>query len=137
MTVCVKINTILNGRSSLFLVYNTKRRFMYTSNIEKNIKIELKKSIPSVKGLPLIGTAFSIMAAGGGRKLHEYIDKRHQQYGPVFREKLGSVDAIWICNPLDMKLLFAQEGKFPQHILPDAWLLYNDTFGQQRGVYFM
>lgn len=137
MTVRVKVNTIFNGRSSLFFVYNSKRRFVYTSNTEKNIKIELKKSIPSVKGLPLIGTTFSIMAAGGGRKLHEYIDKRHQQYGPVFREKLGSVDAIWICNPLDMKLLFAQEGKFPQHILPDAWLLYNDTFGQQRGVYFM
>lgn len=137
MTVRVKVNTIFNGRSSLFFVYNSKRRFVYTSNTEKNIKIELKKSIPSVKGLPLIGTAFSIMAAGGGRKLHEYIDKRHQQYGPVFREKLGSVDAIWICNPLDMKLLFAQEGKFPQHILPDAWLLYNNTFGQQRGVYFM
>lgn len=137
MTGHVKVNTILNRRSLLLLVYNSKRRFMCTSNIEKKLKIELKKSIPSVKGLPLIGTAFSIMAAGGGRKLHEYIDKRHQQYGPVFREKLGSVDAIWICNPLDMKLLFAQEGKFPQHILPDAWLLYNDTFGQQRGVYFM
>lgn len=131
------INTTFNRRSLLVLVYNTKKRFMCTSNIEKNIKIELKKSIPFVKGLPLFGTALSIMAAGGGRKLHEYIDKRHQQYGPVFREKLGSVDAIWICNPLDMKLLFAQEGKFPQHILPDAWLLYNDTFGQQRGVYFM
>lgn len=109
---------------------------MSTSN-NKNIKVEQKKDVPIVKGLPVVGTMFSILAAGGGRKLHEYIDKRHKQYGSIFREKLGSVDAIWISDPLDMKLVFAQEGKFPQHILPEAWLLYNDTYGQQRGLYFM
>jgi len=120
----------------LVLVNSTKKRFMSTSNL-KTIITESKKEIPIVKGLPLVGTMFSILAAGGGRKLHEYIDKRHQKYGSVFREKLGSVDGIWISNPLDMKLLFAQEGKFPEHILPEAWLLYNDTYGQKRGLYFM
>lgn len=124
------------NRCSL-LVNITKKKFMSTSNI-KNINIhDLKKDIPIVKGLPIVGTIFSILAAGGGRKLHEYIDKRHEQYGSVFREKLGSVDAVWISDPLDMKLLFAQEGQFPQHILPEAWVLYNDTYGQQRGLYFM
>ncbi|XP_022164033.1 cytochrome P450 315a1, mitochondrial [Myzus persicae] len=120
----------------LGLVNFTKTRFMSTSN-SKNLRTESKKEIPVVKGLPVVGTMFSILAAGGGRKLHEYIDKRHQQYGSVFREKLGPIDAIWISDPLDMKLLFAQEGKFPKHILPEAWLLYNDTYGQQRGLYFM
>ncbi|XP_050059362.1 cytochrome P450 315a1, mitochondrial isoform X3 [Aphis gossypii] len=125
-----------NRYCSLVLVNFTKTRFMSTSNL-KNIRTKSKKEIPIVKGLPIVGTMFSILAAGGGRKLHEYIDKRHEQYGSVFREKLGPVDAIWISNPLDMKLLFAQEGKFPKHILPEAWLLYNDTYGQQRGLYFM
>jgi len=125
-----------NKYCSLVLVNFTKTRFMSTSNL-KNIRTKSKKEIPIVKGLPIVGTMFSILAAGGGRKLHEYIDKRHEQYGSVFREKLGPVDAIWISNPLDMKLLFAQEGQFPKHILPEAWLLYNDTYGQQRGLYFM
>lgn len=125
-----------NRYCSLVLVNFTKTRFMSTTNL-KNIRTKSKKEIPIVKGLPIVGTMFSILAAGGGRKLHEYIDKRHEQYGSVFREKLGPVDAIWISNPLDMKLLFAQEGKFPKHILPEAWLLYNDTYGQQRGLYFM
>lgn len=125
-----------NRYCSLVLVNSTKKRFMSTSNL-KTIITESKKEIPIVKGLPLVGTMFSILAAGGGRKLHEYIDKRHQKYGSVFREKLGSVDAIWISDPLDMKLLYAQEGKYPNHILPEAWLLYNDTYGQKRGLYFM
>lgn len=123
-------------RSLLFLVNITKERFISTSNI-KNIVVKQKKDIPIVKGLPIVGTIFSILAAGGGRKLHEYIDKRHEEYGSVFKEKLGPVDAVWISDPLDMKLVYAQEGKFPQHILPEVWLLYNDTYGQQRGLYFM
>lgn len=127
---------MLNKRS-LFLMNTNKTTFMSTYNTNNYIKVKLKEDIPIVKGLPLVGTIFSILAAGGGRKLHDYIDKRHQQYGSVFREKLGSVDAIWISDPLDMKLLFAQEGKCPKHILPEAWLLYINTYGQQRGLYFM
>lgn len=133
MKVFVSVYIMFN-RSSLFCVNASKMRMMSTKNI---IKIKSNKDIPIVKGLPLVGTIFSILAAGGGRKLHEYIDMRHKQYGSVFREKLGSVDAIWISDPLDMKLLFAQEGKFPRHILPEAWLLYNQTYGQKRGLYFM
>ncbi|XP_025424784.1 cytochrome P450 315a1, mitochondrial isoform X2 [Sipha flava] len=126
---------MFNRHCILFLRNNTKNKFM--SSIIKDYTNESKKDIPIVKGLPVVGTIFSILLAGGGRKLHEYIDKRHQQYGSVFREKLGPLDAVWISDPLDMKLLFAQEGKYPQHMLPEAWLLYNDTYGQQRGLYFM
>lgn len=137
MSAFVKLYMMANRRSLLFLVNITKERFMSTSSNNKNIIVEQKKDVPIVKGLPVVGTIFSILAAGGGRKLHEYIDMRHKQYGSVFREKLGSIDAIWVSDPLDMKLVFAQEGKFPLHILPEAWLLYNDTYGQQRGLYFM
>lgn len=124
-------------RSSLFLWNRIKKKFSSSTENENITIVNSKHEIPIVKGLPVVGTMFSIIAAGGGRKLHEYIDKRHQQYGTVFREKLGPVDAIWISDPLDMKLLFGQEGKFPKHILPEAWLLYNETYGQQRGLYFM
>lgn len=124
-------------RRLLFLVNTTKKRLMSTLNI-KDIKTNnLKKDIPTVKGMPLVGTIFSILFAGGGRKLHEYIDKRHEQYGSVFKEKLGPIDAVWISDPSDMKLLFTQEGKYPKHILPEAWVLYNNTYNQQRGLYFM
>lgn len=136
MRVSVYVNTILNRCYTFFLVNNTKNRSMSSSNIKEKTNAS-KKNIPIVKGLPVFGTTFSILLAGGGRKLHEYIDKRHQQYGSVFREKLGPLDAVWISDPMDMKLLFAQEGKYPHHILPEAWLLYNETYGQQRGLYFM
>lgn len=124
------------GGSSLFLSNLTNKRLLSSSNI-KSVTIETAKDIPIVKGLPIFGTIFSFMAAGSTRKLHEYIDKRHQQYGSVFREKLGPVDAIYISDPSDIQLLFQQEEKYPQHYLPDAWLLYNETYGQQRGLYFM
>lgn len=134
MTALVSICEMLSRQPSLFIVKTIRNRHMSVSNVKN---IESKTDIPTVKGLPIFGTTFSILAAGGGPKLHEYISMRHQQYGPVFREKIGPVDAIWISDPSDMKLLFVQEGKFPQHILPEVWSLYNDTYGQQRGIYFM
>lgn len=133
MTTFVNFYTMFN-RSSLIFTNASKTRLMSTKNI---VKFKSKENIPMVKGFPIVGTIFSVLAAGGGRKLHEYINMRHHQYGSVFREKIGSVDAIWISDPLDMKLLFVQESTFPKHILPEAWLLYNDTYGQERGLYFM
>lgn len=137
MKIFYNIYTMLNrGSSSLFILNLAKKRLMSSTNT-KSKNIQTIKDVPVVKGLPVFGTLFSLLAAGGSRKLHEYIDKRHQQYGSVFREKFGSVDAIWISNPSDIKLIFQQEGKYPQHYLPEAWLLYNETYGQQRGLYFM
>ncbi|XP_050429043.1 cytochrome P450 315a1, mitochondrial isoform X2 [Adelges cooleyi] len=131
----MKYLTSISIYSHSNITFSLLKRLLSTNNKDGNLN--LKSEVPIVKGLPIVGTAFSILAAGGGKKLHEYIGKRHQEYGPVFREKLGPIDAIWVSDPADMKLLFAQEGKHARHILPEAWLLYNETYGQQRGLYFM
>lgn len=133
MITIVNVHRMIKKLSSLDII-NSAKRLISTSNTKN---IETKRDIPIIKGLPVFGTTFSILAAGGGRNLHKYIDKQHQQYGSVFKEKLGPIDATWISDPSDMKLIFQQEGKFPQHILPDAWLLYNELYGQKRGLYFM
>lgn len=93
--------------------------------------------IPSPAGLPFLGTTLSLIAAGSGSKLHEYIDKRHQQLGPIFRETLGNTNAIFIADAHDMRKVIAQEGKYPTHVLPEAWVLYNKKHGCSRGLFFM
>jgi ecdysteroid 2-hydroxylase len=62
---------------------------------------------------------------------------RHRQLGPVFYETLGPVSAVFISNPTDMRKAFVSEGKYPVHLLPDAWLLYNKIYGKERGLFFM
>lgn len=78
-----------------------------------------------------------LIAAGGGPKLHLYIDSRHKQLGPIFSETLGPVNAVFISDPKFMRQVFNAEGKYPVHFLPDAWVLYNKMHNSERGLFFM
>ncbi|XP_026735109.1 cytochrome P450 315a1, mitochondrial [Trichoplusia ni] len=95
--------------------------------------------IPRPKGLPLIGTKLEFIAAGSGTKIHEYVDNRHKQLGPIFCEKLGgSTDLVFVSDPMLIKVLFLSlEGKYPVHILPEPWVLYEKLYGSKRGLFFM
>lgn len=45
---------------------------------------------------------------------------------------------MFISDPLTMKSLFHNhEGKYPMHILPDPWVLYEKHYGNKRGLFFM
>ncbi|KAM8705737.1 hypothetical protein ACLKA7_010096 [Drosophila subpalustris] len=94
--------------------------------------------IPRVKGLPLVGTLFDLIAAGGAPQLHKYVDARHRQCGGIFRERLGGTqDAVFVSSANLMRSIFLQEGHYPQHPLPDAWTFYNKRHACQRGLFFM
>lgn len=97
-----------------------------------------RKEPPEPRGLPFFGTLLSLMSAGGGQKLHEYVDKRHRELGPVYREQIGPVRAVFV-NSSDeyRKILIDLAGPMPQHFLPEAWKLYNEIRMQDRGLFFM
>lgn len=75
--------------------------------------------------------------AGGMQKLHEYVDKRHRQLGPIYKEWIGPVPAVFVNSPDDFRRIFYLEGPKPQHFLPESWVLYNEIRAQRRGLLFM
>ncbi|KAI5637274.1 cytochrome p450 domain-containing protein [Phthorimaea operculella] len=89
--------------------------------------------------LPLFGTKLNFLFTGSGTRLHEYVDQRHKQLGPIFNECLGGkIPLVFISDPNLMKSLFLNlEGKYPAHILPEPWVLYEKLYGFQRGLFFM
>ncbi|XP_026477076.1 cytochrome P450 315a1, mitochondrial-like [Ctenocephalides felis] len=93
------------------------------------------KGYSQPKGLALLGTLPQLLAM----RLHEYIDNRHRSLGPVFREAVGPVRAVFLCDPDDMRAVFSPraEGRRPRHVLPDSWLLHNRRSGAERGLLFM
>ncbi|KAL4715422.1 hypothetical protein ACJJTC_015325 [Scirpophaga incertulas] len=105
-----------------------------TNNSTPNIT-----NMPHPRELPVFGTKLSLLASGNGSKLHEYIDKRHKQLGPIFYEKLeGNTKLVFISDPYLIKTLFLKlEGKYPAHILPEPWILYEHVYGSKRGLFFM
>ncbi|KAJ8731282.1 hypothetical protein PYW07_004446 [Mythimna separata] len=95
--------------------------------------------IPRPKSLPLLGTKLQFYAAGSGTKLHEYADSRHKQLGPIYCENLGGyTDLVFVSDPMHIRtLLLNLEGKYPIHILPEPWVLYEKLYGSKRGLFFM
>ncbi|XP_071444239.1 cytochrome P450 315a1, mitochondrial [Hetaerina americana] len=93
--------------------------------------------IPSPKGLPVIGTTLSLIAAGGYPKLHEYVDARHKVLGGVYKEAIGPTDAVFVADAHEIQKVFRHEGRAPKHLLPEPWVLYNELFGCKRGLFFM
>lgn len=71
--------------------------------------------------------------------MHEYIDNLHNKLGPVFCDQLGgNTDLVFISDPVLIKSVFLNlEGKFPAHILPEPWVLYENLYGSKRGLFFM
>ncbi|XP_039966012.1 cytochrome P450 315a1, mitochondrial [Bactrocera tryoni] len=109
----------------------------WKAKVEKSSAEELRK-LPRPKGLPLIGTFWDLVAAGGGQQLHKYVHRRHEELGPIFYERLGGVqDAIFVSSASQMRAVFQYEGQYPRHPLPESWILYNKQHSCQRGLFFM
>ncbi|XP_046915997.2 cytochrome P450 315a1, mitochondrial [Dermatophagoides farinae] len=95
------------------------------------------EQIPTPAGLPLIGTLYDLIRAGGAEYVHQYCDKRHEQLGPIYREKLGNVEAVFIADANLVQQVYKHEGKYPQHMVPEPWIIYNQNKGIKRGLFFM
>lgn len=55
----------------------------------------------------------------------------------MYREKIGTVEAVYIGNGRMMRQVFAQEDSTPGHFLPEPWLIYNQQYQVQRGLLFL
>ncbi|XP_065205188.1 cytochrome P450 315a1, mitochondrial [Planococcus citri] len=111
----------------------------YLPKHSRNYSIDVKsfQEIPSAKGLPYVGTLFSLINSGGAKNLHRYIDRRHQEFGPIFLEKLGPITSLFLNDADEIRKVFMHEGRYPKHVLPECWLLYNKVKKYERGLYFM
>ena len=93
--------------------------------------------IPTPQGLPFIGTLLDFIRSGGPSRVHEYAYVRHQTLGPIYREQLGSIPAVFISDPALMAYVFANEGKYPQNLMPASWKIYTEKCKKKRGLFFM
>lgn len=99
--------------------------------------VRFKSDVPAPRWFPVVGSTLSLLAAGGAPKLHLYVHRRHAELGPIFRDKIGSLNAVFVADPEMYRAVFAQEGKHPAHFLPEAWNVYNQMSGKSRGLLFM
>lgn len=111
----------------------------YKTSYSTQSSSKIVSEIPCVRQLPLLKhiVPIELMLNGGAPKLHDFIDNRHKKLGPIFQEQLGPIKSIFVSDAGDIRKIFANEGKYPKHVLPESWLLYNRVKNYKRGIYFM
>lgn len=114
------------------------RNFMLSQTFVRDFSTLTGKEPPEPRSLPVFGTMLDLILAGGAKKLHEYVDKRHRELGPVYREQIGPVRAVFVNSAAEYrKILLDLAGPMPRNFLPESWQLYNEIRGQNRGLLFM
>ncbi|XP_004421860.1 PREDICTED: cholesterol side-chain cleavage enzyme, mitochondrial isoform X2 [Ceratotherium simum simum] len=72
----------------------------------------------------------------GSKKMHYHQLQNFQKYGPIYREKLGNVESVYIIDPEDVALLFKFEGPNPERYLIPPWVAYHEYYQKPIGVLF-
>ncbi|XP_041503687.1 cholesterol side-chain cleavage enzyme, mitochondrial [Microtus oregoni] len=72
----------------------------------------------------------------GTHRIHYHQIQNFQKYGPIYREKLGSVESVYILDPEDAELLFLHEGPYPERYILPPWLAYHQYYQKPIGILF-
>lgn len=77
-----------------------------------------------------------LLLDGGAQQLHRHADRLHQKLGPIYRDKLGPLDLVFLADADSIRQVSNNEGKHPSHSIPEAWRLFNKVSGIERGLFF-
>jgi hypothetical protein len=86
--------------------------------------------IPGPKGLPIIGSALDFMVS----TRHKILERNRAQYGPIFRESVGPMQSVNLCDPQDVREMYRKEGAFPHRLEVPPWKLYRELKGLPFGI---
>lgn len=92
--------------------------------------------IPGPKGLPIIGTLWTLLKDNGyyQTRTHELFAKYSEEYGPIFKNKIANMELVIVTKPEDAAAIFKAEGKFPSRgpIMP--WVVHREVRKKSKGV---
>ncbi|KAM7158493.1 cholesterol side-chain cleavage enzyme, mitochondrial isoform 1-T1 [Molossus nigricans] len=72
----------------------------------------------------------------GSQNFHYHQVQNFQKYGPIYREKLGNMESVFIIDPEDVALLFKFEGSTPERYCIPPWVAYHQHYQRPIGVLF-
>ncbi|ELK03497.1 Cholesterol side-chain cleavage enzyme, mitochondrial [Pteropus alecto] len=72
----------------------------------------------------------------GSQNFHYHQFQNFQKYGPIYREKLGTMESVFIVDPEDIAILFKYEGSTPERYFIPPWVAYHQHYQRPIGVLF-
>ncbi|XP_018410147.1 PREDICTED: cholesterol side-chain cleavage enzyme, mitochondrial [Nanorana parkeri] len=77
---------------------------------------------------------FHFNRKNGYDNIHHLMVENYQKFGPIYREKLGTYDSVYIQQPEDAATLFQVEGTHPERLRIQPWYEYRDYRNKRYGV---
>ena len=103
---------------------------------EKTANAKPFEEIPGPKGLPIIGTLWTLLKNNGYylTRLHQLYAEYTQQYGPIFKDKIANIQLVFVTKPEDATAIFKAEGKYPSRGPITPWVIYREQRKKSKGV---
>ncbi|KAL4616665.1 cytochrome P450 11B, mitochondrial-like [Arapaima gigas] len=69
------------------------------------------------------------------RFLHKHMERTFNTLGPIYRERLGSLESVNILLPADIGELFRSEGLHPRRMTLQPWAVHRESRHHCKGVF--
>ncbi|KAK3603479.1 hypothetical protein CHS0354_030320 [Potamilus streckersoni] len=84
------------------------------------------------EGYPLIGNLIGVMR--NTKRSYLYFKEMHEKHGPIFRQKVVSIDTIFVLDPVGVEQVFRAEPKYPKRFDIDIWRQVRKEIGERDGL---
>ncbi len=134
MLVRSVINSVRIGQSrpAVSVWCRSKATATATKTEDDVINAKPFSDMPGPKGLPLVGTLFHTLR--NATRMHKMVRDRHREFGPIYREKLGPMDIVFLTDVDGVEQFLRQDGKYPNRLQVEHWIQYRDKKGINKGL---
>ncbi|XP_072052037.1 1,25-dihydroxyvitamin D(3) 24-hydroxylase, mitochondrial-like [Amphiura filiformis] len=89
--------------------------------------------IPGPKNWPIVGSLPYYVFGHGLTRIYDHQMEFTKMYGPIWKERLGTLEFVNVANPELVAALYRNEGKYPSRLDMKPWKTYrthrNEAFG--------
>ncbi|XP_033626862.1 cytochrome P450 27C1-like [Asterias rubens] len=99
-----------------------------------DLKVRSFDEIPGPKGWPFIGTLGTYLVGNGLSRIYEHQIAFTKQYGPIWKERLGSLEFVNLADPELVALMYRHDNKYPMRVDMKPWKAYRMHRNESLGV---
>ena len=102
----------------------------------QNDPIKPFKDMPGPKGLPFVGSLWDLYKNKGYyyNRSHELFTFYSQQYGSIYKCRIGSVNMVYVSTPEDATKVFQAEGQYANRGKMLPMVVYREQSKKPKGV---
>ena len=92
-------------------------------------------AVPHPTALPVIGSLYRLpllLITGKDFVKQQWDD--FEKYGPIYKDRLGNLDMVYLQDADAIEKVHRIEGKYPQRITVDAWVKWREQRGLAKGI---